>query len=139
MFAKLKQYKEFIAILVFFLGGFFWLDSQFPKKSDLETQIGGVSDDLSGQIVNLQCLLKKYMKLTQLQINAQTKEKTIDNLRQSVESLSDIEPDLLSPQMRQILNGFAEELETEKAALSKIASDIEDIQGELKLQSCGSG
>jgi hypothetical protein len=139
MFAKLKQYKEFIAILVFFLGGFFWLDSQFPKKSDLETQIGGVSDNLSGQILNLQCLLKKYMKLTQLQINAQTKEKTIDNLRQSVESLSEIEPDLLSPRMRQVLNGFTEELEAEKAALSKIASDIEDIQGELKLQSCGSG
>lgn len=139
MFAKLSQYKEFISILVFFLGGFFWIDSQFPKKSDLETQVSSVNDNLSGQIINLQCLLKKYMELTQLQISAQAKEKKIDNLRQNVESLSDVEPELLSPEILRVLEGFKGELETEKDALSEIATGIEHIQGELKLQSCGSG
>lgn len=146
MLTKLNQYKEFIAILVFFLGGFFWIDSQYPKKTDLETQLVGVSDkvrgvndDLTGQILNLQCLLKKYMELTQLQISAQAKEKKIDNLRLSIDSFADIEDELMSPEMKRVFAGFEDEHEAEKGALSEIANEIDSIQGDLQLQSCGSG
>ena len=54
---KLKQYKEIIAITIFFLGGFFWLQAEFPNKSDLRSEVG-----------SLNCQLKSYMLLTQLQI-----------------------------------------------------------------------
>jgi len=69
MLEKLKEYKELIAIVVFFLGGFFWLQAQFPNKSDLKAELD-----------SLHCLLEKYMKLTQLQIRNQELEKQVGEL-----------------------------------------------------------
>lgn len=60
MIEKLKEYKELITIIIFFLGGFIWLNNQFPTKSDLTEEVGSIN-----------CLVEKYMTLTQLQIRCQ--------------------------------------------------------------------
>ena len=41
MLAKLKEYKELTAIIVFFLGGFLWLEREFdrhPTRGDLKVE-----------------------------------------------------------------------------------------------------
>lgn len=87
MLDKLKQYKEIIAIVVFFLGGVTWLYKEFPNKNYVEEQTGGLRTDLASQktalqaeIVSLQCLVDKYMRLTQLQIQNANLSKEITDL-----------------------------------------------------------
>ena len=73
---KLKQYKEIIAIIIFFLGGFFWLQAEFPNKSDLRSEVG-----------SLNCQLKSYMLLTQLQIGIMGTQSEVQVLRNAKQEL----------------------------------------------------
>jgi len=54
---RLKQYKEFIAILVFFTGGFMWIYGFFATKSQVES----VNDNV--QVVH--CLTNSSIILTE--------------------------------------------------------------------------
>lgn len=137
MLSKLKEYKEFVAILVFFLGGFFWIDSEFPKKSDVTS----VRDGLSNQVTTLECMLKQYMRLTQLQLGAQQTEKRIRELRdqwlERQDSTAGLQPAELSPAMRHELNELKEQLDAERSLLNEISGEIREVNEDLKLQTCG--
>ncbi|MEI7457612.1 MAG: hypothetical protein WCK93_12910 [Nitrosomonadales bacterium] len=67
MLERLKEYKELIAIIAFFLGGFFWLQSQYPNKSEVKDEFNSI-----------RCQLNSYMKLTQLQIRSQELDKQLN-------------------------------------------------------------
>jgi len=129
MLQKLQEYKELIAIIVFFLGGFAWLNNQFPTKSDLKAEIQA-----------LNCLLEKYMTLTQLQIRGQELEKQTHEL---AKQLTGILPEdnggtsiTLSPAMKLELDEKKADLEAQRDSLRSNVNDMNKIRKELERQIC---
>jgi hypothetical protein len=123
MLEKLNQYKEVITLVVFFLGGFFWIENQFPTKLDLTRQIGV-----------LKCELDNYMKLTQLQIRSRDLERTIQTLDQDLGM--PISTDL-PPSFREILDQKKNQRADDIAALKSVNDQIASIFNDLGRQICG--
>ena len=126
MLEKLKEYKELIAIIVFFLGGFIWLNNQFPTKSDLTAEVG-----------SLNCLVDKYMTLTQLQIHGQELVKQAGDLATRI---SDMETDsgdvLLSPAMKFELDQLKSDFEHNREKYRSNTAEIAKIMDELARNVC---
>lgn len=128
MLQKLNEYKEIIAIIVFFLGGFFWLEGEFPKKSDLNSEIGSVK-----------CLLEKYMTLTQLQIRGQELDKQIQELNDQIKlfpAIANSGPSL-TPAMAQELDDKKSDMSGKKNDFKANKVAMEKIVDELARNVCG--
>ena len=126
MLEKLKEYKEMIAIIVFFLGGFIWLNSQFPKKSDLTAEIG-----------SLECQLEKYMTLTQLQIRSQELEKQAHDLTTRISAMGTNSGDAhLSPAMKFELDQMKSDLKHNREKHRSNQDEIAKILDELARNVC---
>lgn len=129
MLEKLKAYKEMLAIIVFFLGGLFWIQNQFPTKSDLKAQIG---------ILN--CLLDKYMVLTQRQIRSRDLERQQLELTAQINlSADDHAPSRppISPAMLNELDAKRQELIDVRRDLKTNADEIQKTTEELARNVCG--
>jgi hypothetical protein len=141
MMDKLKQYQEIIAIIVFFLSGFFWIESQFPQKSDLDS----VKKELQAENAVLKCLLKKNMILVQDQIQASTLEKSIKEKTEYLyvlsEKLNKIGSDAqtLSPAMQITLSETKDDVANQKEALKVVIARMQDTKNELERNICGEG
>jgi hypothetical protein len=126
---RLQEYKELLAIMVFFLGGFFWIQGQYPTKNDLKAQIGVLS-----------CLLDKYMSLTQLQNHAQSLDGQAQQLREEIAAFRG-DPDRsqppLSPAMKQELDSKKAELVNVQSEFKKTAAQIQAAGEELARNVCG--
>jgi len=141
MLDKIKEYKEIITIIVFFLGGFIWLENQFPKKTDLKEETGSLKTDFKSQIKSLDCLLEKYMTMTQLQIRGQNLEKEINDLEVKIQSTFQVNGQgntpPLSPAMQHELKKLEEDLLAKTKDLQKNNNDMENINNELARNICG--
>jgi hypothetical protein len=129
MIEKLKEYKEVIVIIVFFLGGFFWLENQYPKKTDLKSEIGV-----------LNCLLEKYMTLTQYQIRGQELEKQIQELNNQIQLFyveSKNRSRIVSPGMKHEMDEKKSDLSGKKKDLKENKDAMEKISCELERNVCG--
>jgi len=140
MLERLKYYKEVITIILFFLGGFFWISDQFPSKSNLNSEISSIKSDLSGEIQSLNCLLDKYMTLTQLQMNSQALEKELLILEQQITGMSsEVSAALLTPAMKFQLEQFKSDFSHKKEALRDKLDKITAISAELGRNICSKG
>lgn len=128
MLDKLKNYKEMITIMLFFVSGFIWLDSQYPKKVDLKQEIASV-----------QCILDKYMMLTQLQIHGQELEKQVTALRDVIKITLPYNTDAipLSPAMKYEIDEKKKELTGKKNDFKQNYNKIKQISGDLARNVCG--
>jgi galactitol-specific phosphotransferase system IIB component len=139
---KLKEYKEILTLIVFFLGGIFWLNEQFPKKADLTAQTTEVKNQLKKEVSQLRCQLKEYMILTQLQIKAQNLEKEYKELSSQNNVLSSVNADqVTSPAAKKDL---FDQITKVKAHLPEVEQDIksnkhdmEKVSNELQTNICG--
>jgi hypothetical protein len=129
MLEKLKEYKELVTIVVFFLGGFFWLQAEFPNKSDLKAELA-----------SMRCLLDNYMKLTQLQILSQEQEKQVNELWRQ---LSEAPPNdtgksglSISPAMKVGLEKLKSEHTARTNQLRQTTSDMAQIRDNLARSVC---
>jgi hypothetical protein len=126
MLEKLKEYKELITIIVFFLGGFIWLNNQFPTKKDLTAEIG-----------SLICKLEKYMTLTQLQIHVQELDKQAKDLTTRFSDMeTNIGDELLSPAMKFEFDQIKSEIEHNIEKKRSNEAEIEKILDELARHIC---
>lgn len=123
MLEKLKEYKELIAILVFFLGGFAWIQGQYPTKTDLKSQV-----------TVLECLLQKYMALTQLQIHGQQLQQEIQERRKQIQMMEGMQ---LSPAMQSDLEEKRKDLGGTQGDLKTNLAEINKINDELRRNVCG--
>jgi hypothetical protein len=130
MLTKLKEYKEFIAILVFFIGGFIWLEKEFPKKSDLKSEVK-----------ILECMLDKYMTLTQRQIRGQELAKRIQELNHKIKTMlpsgAGGSSPLLSPAMGHELDQLKKDLADNREDLKKNNDAMKTMRDELERNVCG--
>ena len=124
---KLKQYKEFIAIIIFFLGGFFWLQAEFPNKSDLNAQVGLLNTNLKTEVGSLNCLLDSYMLLTHLQISVMETASEIQNLENDKQDIEGYLPK--DPNVDEDANGQTKMLIDMK---KKVESDITEKGSVIK-------
>jgi hypothetical protein len=136
---KLKQYQDIIGIVLFFLGGFFWIQTQFPQKSDLES----VKQELQKENGILRCLLKKNMVLVQDQIQASALEKNIkeknefaDILARQLDKMSS-GTEGVSPAMQSRLDETREEIANKKEELKAVILRMQTTKNELEINSCG--
>lgn len=126
MLEKLKEYKELIAIIVFFLGGFIWLNNQFPTKNDLKAEIGF-----------LNCMLDKYMTLTQLQLRGQDLEKQAQALAKEIFGMEANSGDMhLSPAMKFEFDQLKSDFEHNRKAYRTNTAEITKITDELSRNVC---
>jgi hypothetical protein len=133
MLEKLTQYKELLAIVVFFLGGFFWIQNEFarfPTKTDLRSEI---------QVLN--CLLDKYMILTQLQLRGRELERQVQVLTNQIGADgSDGESGpLTSPAMHRELEDKKAELTTARGDLRGNVTEIQKTNDDLQRNVCRRG
>lgn len=127
MLDKLKEYKELITIIVFFLSGFFWLNNQFPTKNDLKNEVSSLS-----------CLLEKYMTVTQRQIRNQELEKQAKNLMSTISSMETNTADVsLSPAMKYELEQKKSEITHNRKEYTDNKDEIKKIMDELARNICG--
>lgn len=130
MLERLREYKELISIIIFFIGGFFWLQTQYPNKSDLKAELASV-----------RCLLNNYMELTQLQIRSQDQDKLLGEMRKK---LSEVPPDNggqngtpISPAMRaeidQLKLAYAAKINQQE----ELVKEMGVISGKLARGVCG--
>lgn len=132
MLEKLKEYKELLGILVFFLGGFFWIQNQFnqfPTKTDLRAEV---------RVLN--CLLEKYMLLTQLQIRGRDLERQVQELTGQVNAAADDQDPSrppMSPAMRQELEAKRQDLAALRGDLKTNTAQIQKTGDELGRNACG--
>lgn len=125
MLEKLKEYKELIAIVVFFLGGFFWLENEFPKKKDITV---------------LDCQLKKWMELTQLQMKSHDLEIKVQELESVINAYPDVpgsKQATLPPAVQKVLDSKKADLSGSKVDFKENKARIEAITLELQRNSCG--
>ncbi|MEH6444452.1 MAG: hypothetical protein V7784_11195 [Oceanospirillaceae bacterium] len=130
MLEKLKEYKELISIILFFLAGFSWFNNQFPTKNDLSNEI---------KVVN--CLLQNYMELTQLQIEYQNNLPLLDTLTKEINRLKSDSLSLeLSPPLRSQLIFNLDQSENNFSHLvgkqRNIITSIEEIMKRLASHVC---
>jgi hypothetical protein len=127
MLEKLKEYKEIITLVVFFLGGFFWVQNQYPSKSDLKAEVA-----------SLRCLLDNYMKLTQLQMLSQDQEKQLFELKRKLSDpdSSEASGSSLSPALRLELEQLHVEYSSKVTAQQKTIQDMSKIRDELARGVC---
>jgi len=128
MLAKLKEYKEIISLVIFFLGGVFWIQNQFPNKEDL---------------ASVRCLLNGYMKLTQLQIRSQELDKKRYNLSQQLTgapsnngSNDEIE---FSPAMMMELEQLKADYKNTQDEFRQTNLDMTELRDELQRGVCEGG
>lgn len=95
----LNEYKEILTVIIFFLGGVFWIQNHFPTKTDLISQLSLIK-----------CQLDGYMQLTQQQVRHEQITAQIAQLTQQLESAKTV---ALSPSMEESLA----DLRTQKAQL----------------------
>lgn len=127
MLDKLKEYKELIAIIVFFLGGFFWLNNQFPTKKDLKNEVESLS-----------CLLEKYMTVTQRQIRNQELEKQAKDLMTTISSMENSTSGVpLSPAMKYELEQKKSEINHNRKEYTSNKDVIQKIMDDLARNMCG--
>lgn len=159
LLAKLKEYREFIAIVAAALGGFVWFNNIVAKQNDLidvKSQITTLArkDDLSSvearltlmattaEVGRLNCLLDLYMTLTQVQVGQLgIKEQRDENaaalrvVRTALETNED-------PATRQTLMNRQLELEgriaAQEAKLAALEDEAEQIDRDLTTDRCGS-
>lgn len=142
---KLIQYKEIITIITFFLGGFFWLQAEFPNKSDLNAQVGLLNTNLKTEVGSLNCLLDSYMLLTQLQISVMETASEIQNLENEKQDLegylakvANVDED--ANMQTKMLIAMKEKLEsdiTEKGSVRKgYRTSMEEVNLSLKTNKC---
>ena len=123
MLDRLKEYKEIIAIAVFFIGGFMWIENQYPKRSDLDV---------------LSCLVREYMTLTQQQIRASDLEKEIAELAEALTSqgrVASAEP--LSPALQMEFERRQHELADYYDELRRNETAMRETTERLQRHSCG--
>jgi len=127
MLAKLKEYKELISIILFFLGGFFWIQSQFPNKTDLKAELGAV-----------RCQLDNYMKLTQLQILSQELDKQVSELKRKLAEVpaNDNTGVAVSPAMKVELEQLKIEYTTKNTQYGQATNEMAKIRDELARGVC---
>lgn len=128
MLERLKEYKELIGIIVFFLGGFLWVQNSFPTKSDLKAEIGV-----------LNCLLEKYMTLTQLQIRGRDLEREVQELNGQIGLIdaAGAGGPALSPAMKIEIDGRRDDLAARRNDLKAANLDMRRISDELARNACG--
>ena len=125
MLDKLKEYRDLIGLVVFFLGGFFWIQSQFPTKTDLSSQLGVVK-----------CQLKSYMSLTQDELHAQDLTGKIQDIDQQLAAFS-ASGEQLSPSVTAILTQKKSDRDGYLNDLTATNNQMLSISQSLQRQECG--
>ncbi len=120
MIEKLKEYKELISLMLFFLGGFIWADHTFPKK-----------DDLKNEISYLNCQLDKYMELTQYQMRNQSRYREVNEKQNYLNNIASF-PNA-SPAMVKELES---EIQTKKKEIDEYIKKMSTISDELQKSVC---
>jgi hypothetical protein len=130
--AKLNEYRDVIALMVFFLGGLWWIQGQFPTKTDLNNQ----QASLKLQIKVLNCQLDKYMRMTQLQLRSQTLDSKITRLNQQLDQMP-IGGAHLSPAIEEQRDNLRKEHDDLSKQFETTASEMQTINDELARNVCG--
>jgi hypothetical protein len=117
----LNECKEVIALLVFFLGGVWWIQDRFPTKTDLQSRLALIK-----------CELDDYMQLTQLQVRHEQLSGQLAQLDQQLGSATTVRTSVaLSPSLQQMLSGLQTQrgqlqiqADAASAAMQKLNDDL---------------
>jgi len=81
--SRLKEYKEFISILIFFAGGAFWIYGFFATKS----QVIDIQDATTSQVKKLTCALEQNVKMLRGKMEFQYFTDLLDENKQEIRDI----------------------------------------------------
>lgn len=143
MLNKLREYRETIAIVAFFLGGFIWISKTFPDKTYLDGQIKTTASQLDGQIkataaqmAQLNCLLTNNIEATDAQLQIKIHADNIDHGRARLVVLRRKLSQDLSDEERNEIDDLSRNIENERDYLQKERTRADDILKSLKASRC---
>ena len=129
---RLSDYKEVISVIVFFLGGLYWVDGHFPSRDDLNNKIGV-----------LNCKVDAYMDLTQHQIrqkNLEDDTARIDQQRQFYDESGNAQSGhptaAMQQQRKEILDKLDNDRATDQKQLEANQAEMFQIGYKLEKQLC---
>ena len=131
MLKRLKEYKEFLAILIFFSGGIFWIYTIFVTQDQLkftQNQLENTQNVLQGQLEKTQCLLRTNVDLLDHQIRMRMLAEQIRTLRDEINNLQEIDANLA--------NYRKEERKIKIDRLIHLRSQTDTIEGYLRTDGC---
>ncbi|SEA59322.1 hypothetical protein [Rubrimonas cliftonensis] len=146
MLERLKAYKEFIAILLFFAGGFAWMERTYLSRDSLsgvERQLAGLDARLAEHariedVQTLSCLLNAYMLLTQRQMRAMDVERMIaENTRALTAPFEAVAEAARSPAMMIEFERKQDELGALRAERRALRQAMADTTDRLERHECG--
>lgn len=136
MLARLKEYKELITIVLFFLGGFFWIENRYVQTTELNgvnARFDTVAKEDSLNILN--CKVDKYMRLTQLQVEAAEVKELIEGLEDDLASFQVASVEV-TPAMRNAIQRSEKELSNQLDRLFAVDTEVRALSDELARQVC---
>ena len=85
MLARLREYKEFIAILAFFIAGFLWIYGFFATKSEVKT----LTSATKSEVKTLKCLLNTNILAVTGQLDAMIKNDEVVTINLEITKLEE--------------------------------------------------
>ena len=138
MLDRLKEYKELISIIVFFLSGFVWIQSTFPDKPYIEAQVKAVN----AKITTLNCLFTANTSAIEAALQVKVLSDNIDRDHATLMALKTKDVSTFSISDRASLDYNVRDLERvmeqEKDALYKVKSATEEAQKRFRSGACNS-
>jgi hypothetical protein len=129
---KLKDYKEVIALIVFFLGGFTWIQKNFPDKTYLDDRIKAQGS----KIATLECLLSHNINATDAQLKMKIHSDDIEKFRARSATLNHKSPATLSEDEKNELDELKRSIENARDDLQKEQNRSDAILSDFKAGKC---
>lgn len=130
--ARLKEYKEIITLFTFFLGGYLWMQKEFPSKSYVDSKIESATSSIS----SLNCLLNKNISSLDAQLQIKIHTDNIERFTVKIGILSKKLESGLTEFELESRNNLIREVENEKDALKKEISRSSQALNSFKTGGC---
>ncbi len=136
---EFREYKEIITLVVFFLGGLFWLQRTYPDRDYVDSKVSHVDSKIS----QLNCLLTKNIEALDTQQRVSSHKAIVDKDTLMIFMFKMKEASLvqrqasLSQEDQENSQNMIREAQREQDEVTRLTAVAEDLTKSFKVGVCG--